>query len=438
MLRSIGPVSRFGRSFTAVTATAATLAVTAMSLVASPAAAAPTASPAAATTARPGDTCTAADLGTRKPYIKSTEVSPTITHFKGWFVTEGTTGNQVVTTSTQTVISVSVGVTGGLEGSFPVQTLTAAGATLGLSVKVDASSTSTESNAVTWNFNQPGYYGVYKGTKKVTGTYASLNCNRVQQSGGGWALKWIEGPGGGNFTTFTTVEEGAVRCQDSVPANSIMAKAQSLLDCGSPAAKAERPAGAVPPTAKQERDRLAQRQAATGGKVAGQPKAGGPGAKAGAPSAKADLSCGAELYRIGVPGRPLFWGAPHLRADSVRLRPSTIFSGNLDQWRLCNVTERDGVIEATLWNLGNQACATIPVQSAGADQAPLMMAAPCTEDDLQRFYIYRDVPGSSKIGVQNKYTGSMMGHDRYADGESVRQYSSGRQDGTGTYTLNRV
>lgn len=438
MLRSIGPVSRFGRSFTAVTATAATLAVTAMSLVASPAAAAPTASPAAATTARPGDTCTAADLGTRKPYIKSTEVSPTITHFKGWFVTEGTTGNQVVTTSTQTVISVSVGVTGGLEGSFPVQTLTAAGATLGLSVKVDASSTSTESNAVTWNFNQPGYYGVYKGTKKVTGTYASLNCNRVQQSGGGWALKWVEGPGGGNFTTFTTVEEGAVRCQDSVPANSIMAKAQGLLDCGSPAAKAEHPAGAVPPTAKQQRDRLAQRQAATGGKVAGQPKAGGPGAKAGAPSAKADLSCGAELHRIGVPGKPLFWGAPHLRADSVRLRPSTIFSGNLDQWRLCNVTERDGVIEATLWNLGNQACATIPVQSAGADQAPLMMAAPCTEDDLQRFYIYRDVPGSSKIGVQNKYTGSMMGHDRYADGESVRQYSSGRQDGTGTYTLNRV
>jgi hypothetical protein len=444
MLRSIGPVSRFGRSFTAVTATAATLAVTAVSLVASPAAAAPTASPAAATTARPGDTCTAADLGTRKPYIKSTEVSPTITHFKGWFVTEGTTGNQVVTTSTQTVISVSVGVTGGLEGSFPVQTLTAAGATLGLSVKVDASSTSTESNAVTWNFNQPGYYGVYKGTKKVTGTYASLNCNRVQQSGGGWALKWIEGPGGGSFTTFTTVEEGAVRCQDSVPANSIMAKAQGLLDCGSPAAKAERPAGAVPPTAKQKRDRLAQRQAATGGKaagqpkVAGQPKAGGPGAKAGAPIAKADLSCGAELYRITVPGKPLSWGAPHLRADSVRLRPSTIFSGNLDQWRLCNVTERDGVMEATLWNLGNQACATIPVQSAGTDQAPLMMASPCTEDDLQRFYIYRDVPGSSKIGVQNKYTGSMMGHDRYADGESVRQYSSGRQDGTGTYTLNRV
>ncbi|MFK8905661.1 hypothetical protein ACJA3G_01220 [Streptomyces sp. YS-3] len=38
----------------------------------------------------------------------------------------------------------------------------------------------------------------------------------------------------------------------------------------------------------------------------------------------------------------------------------------------------------------------------------------------------------------NKYTGSMMSHDRYADGELIRQYFSGRQDGTGTYTLTGV
>ncbi|MDF9804093.1 hypothetical protein M2436_002640 [Streptomyces sp. HB372] len=37
-----------------------------------------------------------------------------------------------------------------------------------------------------------------------------------------------------------------------------------------------------------------------------------------------------------------------------------------------------------------------------------------------------------------RYTGSVMGHDRYADGEFVRQYSSGRQDGTGTYSLDAV
>lgn len=101
------------------------------------------------------------------------------------------------------------------------------------------------------------------------------------------------------------------------------------------------------------------------------------------------------------------------------------------------MTEHNGVIEASLWNWGNGGCATIPADIANQEQAYLTTAN-CGEDDLQRFYIYRDVPGSSKIGLQNKYTGSMMGHDRYADGELIRQYSSGRQDGTGTYALTGV
>ncbi|MEU9498039.1 hypothetical protein [Streptomyces sp. NPDC048196] len=405
----------------AVTATA----VATMSLAVSPAAATPTTT--TAQTPAPGGTCTAADLGTRHPYIKTSEVSPTITHFKGWYVTEGTTGNQSVTTSTQTTISVSVGLNGNVQGSFAVETLGTVGATLGLNVQVNYSSTSSASSTVTWNFNQPGYYGVYKGTKKVTGTYGGLNCNRVQQGDGSWALKWIQGPGSGSFTTYTTLEEGAVRCQDKVPAGSIMAKAQELLDCGSATAKAKHPAGAVAPTAKQKRDRLAQPPAPTGGTSAEQHKATGQ-------IARADLNCEPGAYKIAVPDKPLSWGAPLLAADGVRLRPSTIFSAHLDNWRLCNVTENNGVLEASLWNWGNGGCATIAAENAATEQA-VVQTAPCTEDDLQRFYIYRDVPGSSKIGVQNKYTGSMMGHDRYADGEFIRQYSSGRQDGTGTYTL---
>ncbi|MFE0257991.1 hypothetical protein [Streptomyces sp. NPDC059010] len=426
-MRHLRSTGRFGKGLIVFTATAAS-AITAMSFAASPAAAAP-ARPAAAQ-AKLGEACTAADLGKRHPYIKTTEVSPTITHFKGWYVTEGTTGTQTVTTSTQTTISVSVGLNGNVEGSFAVETLGKVGASLGLNVKVDYTSTSTESNAVTWNFNQPGYYGAYKGTKKVTGTYGSLNCNRVQQGDGSWALKWIEGPDGGNFTTYTTLEEGAVRCQDQVPAGSIMAKARGLLDCGSAAAKAEHPAGAVAPTAKQKRDRLVQRPAPTSGTSAAQPKATGR-------SARAALDCKAEVYKIAVPGKPLSWGAPLLADDGVRLRPSSIFSAHLDNWRLCNVTENNGVLAASLWNWGNGGCATIAEQNAATEQA-VLQTVPCTEDDLQRFYIYRDVPGSSKIGVQNKYTGSMMGHDRYADGEFIRQYSSGRQDGTGTYTLTGV
>ncbi|WP_310726681.1 hypothetical protein [Streptomyces sp. N2A] len=403
----------------------AATAVAAMSLAVSPAAATPTTT--TAQTPAPGGTCTAADLGTRHPYIKTSEVSPTITHFKGWYVTQGTTGYQSVTTSTQTTISVSVGLNGNVQGSFAVETLGTVGAMLGLNVQVDYSSTSSVSSTVTWNFNQPGYYGVYKGTKKVTGTYGSLNCNRVQQGDGSWGLKWIEGPGSGSFTTYTTLEEGAVRCQDKVPAGSIMAKAQELLDCGSATAKAKHPAGAVAPTAKQKRDRLAQRPAPTSGTSAKQHKAT-------EQIARADLNCEPGAYKIAVPDKPLSWGAPLLAADGVRLRPSTIFSAHLDNWRLCNVKENNGVLEASLWNWGNGGCATIAAENAATDQA-VVQTAPCAEDDLQRFYIYRDVPGSSKIGVQNKYTGSMMGHDRYADGEFIRQYSSGRQDGTGTYTL---
>lgn len=426
----------------AVTVHAVAVAVAASGLAASPAAAVPTA------TAAPqlGGACTAADLGTRHPYIKNTEVSPTITHFKGWYVTEGTTGNHTVVTSTETVITVSVDLSGGVEASFAVETLKAASAKLGLNVKVEYSSTSTESNTVAWSFGQPGYYGVYKGTKKVTGTYGSLNCNRSQQSDGSWALKWAEGPGSGSFTTYTTLEEGAVRCEDTVPAGSIMAKARGLLDCGSPAAKAEHPTGAVAPTAKQKQDQdqeQKQDQKQDQDRLAQPPAGAGAGGTPAEPSgatgrgARAALDCRTQVYKIAVPGKPLSWGAPVLANDGVRLRPSTIFSAHLDHWRLCNVTESNGVIEATLWNWGNGGCATIAVPNAATDRAVLRTVS-CAEDDLQRFYVYRDVPGSSKIGVQNKYTGSMMGHDRYADGEFVRQYSSGRQDGTGTYSLDAV
>ncbi|MFG3161425.1 hypothetical protein ACGFY8_16250 [Streptomyces sp. NPDC048232] len=425
-MRSTGPVSRIGRSLVAVTATAAAGAVATLSLGVSPAAAAPT----DMTAPRPGDSCTAADLGTRHPYIKTTEVSPTITHFKGWYVTEGTTGQQTVSTDTTTVIAVSVGLNDSIETSFAVEALSNVKATVGLDVKLEYTSTSKESNSVTWNLTQPGYYGFYKGTKKVTGTYGSLNCNRAQQDDGRWALEWTEGPGGGNFTTFTTLEEGAVRCQDSVPADSIMARAQALLDCDSAAVKADHPAGAVAQTAQQKPARPAPHPAPTGGTSTELPRATGH-------SARAALDCSAEAYKIAVPGKPLSWGAPLLADDGVRLRPSTIFSAHLDNWRLCNVTERNGVIEASLWNWGNGGCATIAEQNAATDRA-VLMTAPCAEDDLQRFYIYRDVPGSSKIGVQNKYTGSMMGYDRYADGEFIRQYSSGRQDGTGTFDLTRV
>ncbi|MEU8548139.1 hypothetical protein AB0C81_14290 [Streptomyces roseoverticillatus] len=413
--------TRLGRGLGALIATA----TAAVGLAATPAAATPAA---AGQTVQPGQTCTAADLGTRHPIIKSAEVAPTITHFKGWYVTEGSTGNQSVSTNTTETISVSVGLNGTVQGSFAVEALGSVGASLGLNVQVNYTHTSSTSQSISWNFRQPGYYGLYEGTKKVTGTYGSLNCNRSDAGG----LKWTEGPDTGSYTTYTTLEEGAVRCEDKVPANSIMAKAQSLLDCGSPAATAKHPAGPVP-SAKADQAKRDADNAATAAKAAQSMKT----TQAAKPSPRAALNCQPAVYKIDVPGKPLNWSAPLLANDGIRLRESTFFSAHLDNWRLCNVTERNGVIEASLWNWGNGGCATIPADIANQEQAYLTTAT-CGEDDLQRFYIYRDVPGSTKIGLQNKYTGSMMGHDRYADGELIRQYSSGRQDGTGTYTLTQV
>ncbi len=413
--------TRLGRGLGALIATA----TAAVGLAATPAAATPAA---AGQTVQPGQTCTAADLGTRHPIIKSAEVAPTITHFKGWYVTEGSTGTQSVNTNTTETISVSVGLNGTVQGSFAVEALGSVGASLGLNVQVNYTHTSSTSQSISWNFRQPGYYGLYEGTKKVTGTYGSLNCNRSDAGG----LKWTEGPDTGSYTTYTTLEEGAVRCEDKVPANSIMAKAKGLLDCGSPAATAKHPAGPVPST-KADQAKHDADNAATAAKAAQSMKT----TQAAKPATRAALNCQPAVYKIDVPGKPLNWSAPLLANDGIRLRESTFFSAHLDNWRLCNVTERNGVIEASLWNWGNGGCATIPANIANQEQAYLTTAT-CGEDDLQRFYIYRDVPGSTKVGLQNKYTGSMMGHDRYADGELIRQYSSGRQDGTGTYTLTQV
>ncbi|MEV6583389.1 hypothetical protein AB0M92_35185 [Streptomyces sp. NPDC051582] len=410
----------------AVSALAATTAT------AAPAAAAPaTAKPAALAAGQPklGDSCTPADLGKRYPYIKSTQVVPTITHFKGWYVTEGSTGSQTIETSTQTVVTVQVGLSANIQGSFQVELLGQVGGSLGLNVQISSSTTSSESKSISWDFRRPGYYALYEGTRKVTGQYGSLNCNRVATGNGNSATKWVDGPESGSYTTYTTLEEGAVRCEDTVPASSIMRKAQDLLDCGSPVATAKHPAGPV----RSANADQAKRDADKAVTAAQSMKA----VQAAQPATRAALDCQPAVYKIDVPGKPLNWSAPLLANDGIRLRESTFFSAHLDNWRLCNVTENNGVLEATLWNWGNGGCATIPADIANLEQAYLTTAT-CGEDDLQRFYIYRDVPGSSKIGLQNKYTGSMLGHDRYADGELVRQYSGGRQDGTGTYALTRV
>ncbi|MGF3197177.1 MULTISPECIES: hypothetical protein [Streptomyces] len=415
------PPNRPRRGLLALTA-AAVSATAALGLAASPAAAGTPPAEAAAAGAELGGACTAADLGTRHAFVRSTEVAPTITHFKGWYVTDGSLGSQTVETSTQTVIEVSVGQNTSLNAGFDVEALSEAGASVGLDVQMKSTSTGTTSKKITWDFQKPGYYGLYQGTKKVTGTYGSLNCNRVDLGDGTWGLRWVEAADRGSYTTYTTLEEGAVRCEDAVPADSIMRRAQDLLDCApaatgtrrTPAAKelaAKEPA-AKEPAAKVTEDRT-DRTAGT----------------------RAALTCAEGFYKIGTPDKSLFWTAPPLlQGDTVQLKPSTIFSLNLDQWQMCDASEENGIVERVFVNRSSDKCLAVTERTAG-DEGAALVQADCRTDDLQRFHVYRDVPGSDRIGVQNKHTGYMAGHDRHAENQPVRQYSSGRQDGSGTYVL---
>ncbi|MEU3041158.1 hypothetical protein ABZ700_09410 [Streptomyces diastaticus] len=415
------PPNRPRRGLLALTA-AAVSATAALGLAASPAAAGTPPAAAAAAGAELGGACTAADLGTRHAFVRSTEVAPTITHFKGWYVTDGSLGSQTVETSTQTVIEVSVGQNTSLNAGFDVEALSEAGASVGLDVQMKSTSTGTTSKKITWDFQKPGYYGLYQGTKKVTGTYGSLNCNRVDLGDGTWGLRWVEAADRGSYTTYTTLEEGAVRCEDAVPADSIMRRAQDLLDCApaatgtrrTPAAKepAAKEPTAKEPTAKVTEDRT-DRTAGT----------------------RAALTCAEGFYKIGTPDKSLFWTAPPLlQGDTVQLKPSTIFSLNLDQWQMCDASEENGIVERVFVNRSSDKCLAVTERTAG-DEGAALVQADCRTDDLQRFHVYRDVPGSDRIGVQNKHTGYMAGHDRHAENQPVRQYSSGRQDGSGTYVL---
>ncbi|MCF6475547.1 hypothetical protein FAF44_45430 [Nonomuraea sp. MG754425] len=288
-----------------------------------------------------------------------------------------------------------------------------------LSFKVDAmvnrtvtkttATTSGETQAITWNFTQPGYYGLYQGTRKVTGEYGSINCDNV-----GDTLRWVERPGG-TYTTFTAVEEGVVTCADVVPANSLMKKAQQKLECegAAPAAEEPEPAPAVS-TPKR-------------GIVA--PSAVPPG-----------FTCRPGYYRIGTTDGMLFWWQVDA-SKNFQLRPwwePGDRGSVLPMWSVCTGPQTNGMTEHVFINREDDRCLSVQPAEQGNDGGQLTEDTCRTIEDLQRFYLYRDVAGSNKVGIQNKQTGFMIGQARIADNEPMRHYSMGSPDAKGTYVLEPV
>ncbi|MEV0621866.1 hypothetical protein AB0I81_51705 [Nonomuraea sp. NPDC050404] len=364
-----------------------------------------------------GQPCTAADLGKRYPFTKSATMTPTITHFKTFFVTSGTTGSQVVTLEHTNQIQVAVGTITQITANFNLGVLGSVQAFVNRTVTKTTSSTDRESTQMTWNFVAPGYYGLFKGTRKVTGEYGSINCGRVDKGGGQYATEWFERPGGA-YTTYTVMEEGAIRCEDAVPPNSIMRQAQIQLGCDGAAAK-ERAAK----QARQQADEPSTAERTAGNVVA--PMAVPPG-----------FTCESGTYRIGTPDRLLNWWNQD-GTDEIRLQAWS--SSSRAQWSLCQGPVSNGMTEHILiTRYGDAKCLTLHSGETASEGGRLVEESCRTVDDRQRFYIYRDVPDSIKVGFQIKSTGFMAGQSVVANNQVVRQYSMGMADGTGTYLLEKV
>lgn len=131
-------------------------------------------------------------------YDVTAQVTPVVTDFLAVNITSGTTGQR--TESLTQVDSVST------------------------------STSSTMSTAVTnaWSFNQPGYYELYRGTRRVDGQYVKYVCAQTGSTTGIW-VNAVKG-GVGTYTTYENPEIGTVvrNCVPE-PAGTVRRVAQDRL-----------------------------------------------------------------------------------------------------------------------------------------------------------------------------------------------------------------
>jgi hypothetical protein len=161
-------------------------------------------------------------------YDVTTTVTPVVTDFLAVNVVDGTTGQRTETLSQ--VDSVSTTVNNSLEISASAgPVFVKVEAKVGFSVSDTTSSTSTSTVSTTWNFTKPGYYGLYRGTRRVDGTYVKYVCAQTGSTTGVW-MNALKG-GYGTYTTYETPEIGTVAkdCAALEPAGTVRRAAQDRL-----------------------------------------------------------------------------------------------------------------------------------------------------------------------------------------------------------------
>ncbi|GIE79393.1 hypothetical protein Aph02nite_53430 [Actinoplanes philippinensis] len=182
-----------------------------------------------------GKPCSFEEVGDQLYTLESARVSPIVTHFTSFYVTTGTLSENTYRLNVVDRVGTTInGNSGASETLFEQVTRT-----VGFSVRTDESTTNTEDLTVKWRFNNPGYYGLYKGTRRVTGTFSHAVCTPA------WGYPRYVRRGSGTYTTFGHIEEGTVGCGDVLPPKSVRRAAQVMLGCPSPtpvpAGKAAKP-----------------------------------------------------------------------------------------------------------------------------------------------------------------------------------------------------
>ncbi|MFK3982403.1 hypothetical protein ACI2K4_18735 [Micromonospora sp. NPDC050397] len=179
---------------------------------------------------KPTKPCSAANLGETTFVVNAAEVNPTLTHFLAIHITAGTTGEHSETLETVNEVTTQVGqsteiTAKGTLGFVEVQ------AKVGFSVQTTTSSTNSTSVTDTWNFSLPGYYGLYKGTRAVEGTWLEYQCYQLQGGGVPTHPHWFQVGGLESYKTFSVLEAGTIGCADTPPSGSVRFQARLYLGC---------------------------------------------------------------------------------------------------------------------------------------------------------------------------------------------------------------
>ena len=192
-----------------------------------------TASPAAASfpfPIRPSEHCGASNFGAVHYRVDSTEVEPTLTQYMSIYITPGTTGERTETLTVINTVTTMLGASTSATAEWNV-VFAKVSATVGFEVQRTTSSTSNETTTMRWTFSQPGYYGLYKGTRAVSGIVYRWVCDRLPNPiTGSYSGYWVY-LGQRSYTTFANMEAGTVSCGDAVPEGTLRHKARLQLGC---------------------------------------------------------------------------------------------------------------------------------------------------------------------------------------------------------------